>query len=105
MTEIIGVPTVGKEIDVKRFYIPGVTVRAECPECGAVHESDLGVDYLSYPELGKPEPVYFICEDGEDHYVEFDVEVIIGLTIVLARSDEETPLNPLGITHDLSGPR
>lgn len=37
------------EIDVKRFYLPGVVLKERCPSCGAEALDDLGDRYLSYP--------------------------------------------------------
>lgn len=75
----------GMEVDVKRFYVPGVTVFSTCPECGYEVERDLSHEYLSHPVVGEPEAVYFYCEGGdreESHEVaEWHEDVILGLTL------------------------
>ena len=38
----------------KRFYLTGVVVEDSCPTCGEMMSLDLGDDYISYPETGKP---------------------------------------------------
>ena len=38
----------------KRFYIPGVTLKSVCPECGKEVVDDLGEQYLSYPKVNEP---------------------------------------------------
>ncbi len=42
-------------IEVKRFY---VDFAVECPECGELVKFD---DYISYPELNKPEKAGMYC--------------------------------------------
>lgn len=48
------------EIDVKRFYIPGL--EAACPRCGKKCEHD----YLSHPTANKAEAVTFYCGSCDD---------------------------------------
>lgn len=79
----------GAEIDVKRFYVPGVTIHTECPKCGSQKQLDLGDDYLSHPVAGSPERVGFYCEsetEGPEKYcnTEWDVKVILDITVRLA---------------------
>ena len=85
MAKILELKQKGVEIEVKRFYIP-FKVTAKCPKCGKDNEADLDDQYLSYPILGEPESVYFTCyeEDGgcEEEYT---VDVILGLTLKLAK--------------------
>jgi hypothetical protein len=50
----------------KRTYIPGVVLHSRCPKCGRPWKLDLGDDYLSYPETGKPTRITAYCE-GKCH--------------------------------------
>lgn len=79
------------ELD-KRQHVP-FTVHAECPKCGKKLTRDLGAGtdhYLSYPHLGKPCEVYFVCYgagNGDDENAEcseFQVKVIPRLTLEAA---------------------
>jgi len=37
------------EVNVKRFCLPGVELRRNCPGCGDLTVVDMGERYLSYP--------------------------------------------------------
>lgn len=60
----------GTEIDAKRFYVPGATLRDECPLCK--HPWALSLDrhppdgephdYLHYPRIGEPVLVDAFCQ-------------------------------------------
>lgn len=50
------------EIDVKRFYLPGIELHAECHGCGEVLETDFDIEYLGYPPVGKPFKHEMWCE-------------------------------------------
>ena len=50
------------ELDVKRFYVPGVIVESSCPKCKAKQEKDFSCDYFSYPVPNEPQDFYFFCE-------------------------------------------
>lgn len=87
MNKITG-DSIGLELDVKRFYIPGVIVHSECPKCGSPKQADLGDDYLPFPVVGVPESIHFYCEseaEGPDKYcdTEWAVEVILDLSVRL----------------------
>lgn len=41
------------ELDVKRFYLPGIVLRDDCPKCGAECVHDFGKWYLSYPQANE----------------------------------------------------
>lgn len=73
------------EIDVKRFYMPGIAIKAQCPYCQEEVETDFESDYLSYPVAGKPIAAHFYHEgkDGEDH--EFEVMVTLKVSLELAK--------------------
>jgi len=60
---VTGSPADGCSIDVKRFYVPGVVVTADCPACNKTYTQDLSTDYLSYPVIGAPEDVTFWCDN------------------------------------------
>lgn len=74
----------GAEIDVKRFYLPGIVVESKCPKCGHLHEVDMGSQYLSYPCVGDEEKINFYCEEGEsENYcdTEWEVSIKLGMTV------------------------
>jgi len=72
----------------KRFYVPGVTIKSICPECGEEVVYDLGDHYLSYPILNTPYKFSF-CHDApteDDQYNdhEWTEEIIVRVTIEAA---------------------
>ena len=69
----------GHEMD-KRTYLPFI-VKDACPKCGVKSEVDLSDEYLSYPTLGEPTPVYCVCEKCSH---EWSVMVVVGYTLTLA---------------------
>lgn len=67
-------------LDVKRFYLDGVLIMADCPKCGYARCRDLGGDYLGYPNYGKPMPVAMYCEPCDFSFgimVQLDISVRI----------------------------
>lgn len=78
------------EIEVKRFYIPGVTVYSTCPNCMKEHKFDFDNEYISYPVVNAPEKVHFYCTDcdeaGEDVF-EWTEELILRMTLESADKD------------------
>ena len=53
------------EIEVKRFYVNGVSIESKCPKCNHEKIKDFGDDYFSYPVIGEHLDVYFYCEEGD----------------------------------------
>ena len=77
---------VGVELG-KRFYMPGVTVKQPCPNCGAAWECDMGDRYLSYPVVGETVKLSAGC--GEcDH--EWTIPVVVRVTLELAKTEAAT---------------
>ena len=75
--QISGSPT-ASPTEVKRFYLPGVTIETTCPACGAVRQAFERHDYLSYPIAN--EPFEYWCSCGEcDH--EWTEMVILKITL------------------------
>lgn len=56
----------GARLDVKRLYLPGVVITADCPVCKGKIELDLGADYLSYPPVGTEFSQFIYCPDCEN---------------------------------------
>lgn len=50
------------DIDVKRFYLPGVVIKDIC-KCGSEMVKDMKKDYFSYPAWGVPEDLHLYCRD------------------------------------------
>lgn len=59
-TKIIG--KAKGELDVKRFYIPGVKIESKCPKCGTKYVKDLERDYFFEPSVNQPQDFHFECE-------------------------------------------
>lgn len=57
------------ELDVKRFYIPGLVFKSQCPVCGLVVHKDMEDDYVSYPKTNTPIEITAYCPECEDHWV------------------------------------
>ena len=53
--------------NIKRCYVD-IQLEAKCPTCGAMLETSLGDDYLSYPVVGEDDWVGFYCDTCEDWY-------------------------------------
>lgn len=63
-------------IDCKRFYLPGVSIEATCPECKVRNKVDLGSRYISYPRLNEPADFCVCCDEcAEEFYVEVVLHV------------------------------
>lgn len=72
-------------IDVKRFYMPGFTLKSTCPQCGVVAELDLSEHYLSYPNTGEQDfPMYHHNPHDEvGPYVHHEWKVRVRLVVRL----------------------
>ncbi len=71
--------TISGTLDVKRFYLPGVTIKDNCPKCGVELIKDFSNgEYLSYPTAGKPEKIHFWCEECDE---EWSGEVILDINL------------------------
>jgi len=68
------------ELDVKRFYVPGVMLTDDCPKCGERYARDLGDDYLSYPVANRPFDFTVYCECGH----EWTAKLILRLSVEVA---------------------
>lgn len=69
MNETIRGDPTGETIDVKRFYLPGVVLTAQCPACGASCEKDYGgCDYLSFPVMGSPFDLGLYCRSCDHEW-------------------------------------
>lgn len=53
----------------KRTYLPGILIRAACPNCGQPYVRDLGDHGLSYPKVGEPEEVHGVCDACEHEWL------------------------------------
>jgi len=57
MPKVIG--EMSGEADVKRFYMPGLKIEDECPDCKKTIHWDGERDYISYPVIGGDTSVNF----------------------------------------------
>lgn len=85
MNKIVGKFTEGN-IDVKRFYLPGISLESCCPKCGMKVTRDFGANYISYPVVGKPEPAYMYCEECDE---EWRVSLILDISVRVAPPKED----------------
>lgn len=51
------------DIDVKRFYLPGIIIRETCGKCNSEMVKDMAREYFSYPKWGEPQDVFMYCRD------------------------------------------
>lgn len=66
------------EIDVKRFHVPGYSVKGRCPKCFMTTELDLDTDYLSFPQANKVFTTRVICNScGEDLEVTLRIRISV----------------------------
>lgn len=66
------------ETDVKRFYLPGIKLIHQCPECEEEQIWNGSSDYLSYPYIGKPIDFDFYCQHC-DH--EWTHRILLDLSV------------------------
>lgn len=66
---------------IKRFYVPGITVRTACPHCGLPWERNLDDRYLSHPTLGEPFDFRFYCDHCNE---EWSAKMILRVSLELA---------------------
>ncbi len=81
---------------IKRCYIEGVLVKIDCPTCGEKMVYDSSGDYLSYPETGKPESVYIVCDHCLDNDLpgEYEFDVVVVSAVVTLKYDDPPILYP-----------
>lgn len=70
------------EIDDKRFSLPGIVIKDNCPNCGKERRYDLNEVAISYPKCNTPIDFDMYCGDGCEH--EWPVKIIIKLSVELA---------------------
>lgn len=91
--ETIGVNRVqwvelGTEIEVKRFYLPGVKITSTCPDCGSPVTRDLARDYLSYPTIGENTMGMYHYHEDTDTDVVWDVKVVLHVSVRVLNKEE-----------------
>jgi len=67
------------ELQIKRFYLP-IKLKKECPRCGKSSESDLSMEYLSYPTVNGKESIPFYC-DACDSWFAADATLRISIEV------------------------
>ena len=74
--------TVGAELDIKRFYLPGISIVSRCPKCNKEYSKDFSDTkdghYLSFPNVNVPMEYFMYCDEC-DH----DWPVMVTLKIEL----------------------
>ena len=69
-----------EEVDVKRFYLPGVKLTGACPKCAKKCVSDFENEYLSYPTAEKAFDFDCCCKCGH----EWKVKLVLRIALTLA---------------------
>jgi len=80
--KIVGDSDESIDIDVKRFYMEGVEIHDECPECKTVAIRDLGQQYLSFPSTNSTMSEGMYCEPCGH---EWDVDVVLKMSLEIAK--------------------
>lgn len=73
--------TANCELDIKRFYMEGVSVESICPKCQRVCEQDLGSSYLSYPPTNAAFEHSFYCNKCDTEWT-VDLQLNVQLIAV-----------------------
>jgi len=90
MEEISGKLEIG---NIKRCYCQGAIIKVKCPKCGSELITDIGSEYLSYPEVGQSSTVGFYCkkcDDGESTCCELELDVIVKSADIVLEYDPDT---------------
>ena len=75
-----------RRICIKQFNLP-VTITDNCPKCGTEVTRDFqGDNYISYPTIGEPEPIFFYCEPCR---AEWKRHIVIQFSVTVAPEEEE----------------
>lgn len=72
------------EIDVKRFYLPGVSFSRPCPNCKAQVKREFEGNYLSHPSVGVEFQLHMWCNKC-DH--EFCIPAKLNLSLELPEQE------------------
>jgi len=73
--------TFSGELDIKRCYLPGVTLTDTCKKCGHEVTNDYESEYLSYPKVGTPTEISLYCPTCN---FDWRVQVLLNLTLTPA---------------------
>ncbi len=68
------------EVDVKRFYVPGVVIECDCPNCKKPVKHDFGSEYLSDPTANATNKVHMYCPECSH---EWELKVRLDVTLTL----------------------
>lgn len=66
------------EVNVKRFYMPGVLVTKPCPKCGQPCTNDRGQEYFSYPTANSEVKLGLYCQPCD---YEWEVKAFFTITL------------------------
>jgi hypothetical protein len=74
-------------IAIKRFNLP-VTIVDTCPKCKEERKTRFdGDDYVSYPAIGNPTPVFLRCEPCGSYWSR---NIVITFAVEVAEAEAET---------------
>ena len=57
-------------LNIKRMYMPGVTITVTCPECSDERSQDMGARYISHPKINEPIEHDLYCPACEHEWSE-----------------------------------
>lgn len=76
------------ELDVKRFYVPGLVFKSECPKCSQVCHKDMADNYFQYPTTDTPIGITVYCEKCEHYWVAGHVLLKVTVELVEPKNEE-----------------
>lgn len=66
------------ESGVKRFYMPGLSIKDNCPNCNTEYKSDLKEHYISYPNFNKKTNYSLYCNNCNH---EWKIPIMVKVTL------------------------
>lgn len=72
------------QIECKRLYLPGASLKARCPKCNEIVERTYKSEYLGYPVMNKPFSEHMYCDACE---YEWSVRLELKVELVLPNPD------------------
>lgn len=74
-------------LDIKRFYLPGMKISAECPECGETVTKNMKYEYFGYPAVNMFQDYIFYheCSKSESGDYEWKEEFMLKLGVEIRK--------------------
>lgn len=74
----------GTEEMGKRFYLPGLVFKDNCPQCNESVKWDGADDYISHPIVGSSTEFNWYCPECD---TEWDRDILITLSVKVLKHD------------------